>query len=370
MLVDKSDTETSTVSAGAAPNPVDTGSRRRAEVTRFDVMFAAAALAAELLVAIVPLVSAAPMAVALALHLFVVAALAYALYRRRLEDADLSAPLLAMIATSTAGPVGALVGLAALAWLARPALPSALLDAWYNRIALSTTVDPSTQLSERVASGRVIDTSGPLPQALVGIIHHGTLEEQQAALGLVARFFHMNYLAALSDALHSDIPVIRVQAAAVASRIRPRLAQEVNCRLGEAADLLRASQAQDARGKVQARHLQLIRELDLAIASRLLDKPIEDAAAATATHLASSIDCMQLPLPVRNSLEASAVLQALEGHLIASGEFKSLRLLRARGRLASRGLPRSRLRPNPRIGAQFRASTSKSPKTAAAAGLT
>lgn len=318
---------------------------RCAEVTRFDVVFALAAAMAELLVVAMPLITRLPIEIALALHLIVISALGFALYRRRQAQADLTAPLLILIAASTAGPVGGVIGLMALAWLSRPAQPSVLLEAWYNRIALSTSVDPETQLADRIASGRVIDTSAPPPLALVGIVRHGTLQERQAALGLVARFFHMNYLAALSDALRSDVPVIRVQAAAVAARIRPRLAEEVLRRLRLAADILRDGIPPRMREKSQFVRLQLIREIDQAIASQLLDKPVIDAASAMAARLAGSVDCRTLALHDSQTFEARAGLEALEARLIAAGDFRLLRLLRRRRQLVSRGLGLARVRP-------------------------
>lgn len=314
---------------------------RRARVSAFEICHAAAALAAEGGLTLATYLIHLPMTAALVVHLLIVATLAGSLFRRRAETVDLSAPLLTLIATSVAGPLGALVGVLSLAWLARPVAPAPLLQAWYDRIALSTTVDPETELSDRIASGRVLDTSAPPPLALVGIIRTGTLEERQAALGLIARFFHMNYLAALSDALSSDVPVIRVQAAAVAARIRPRLAEETDRRIAEAADLLRDSE----RPAAHDRSLQLVRELDQAIESGLIDKPVADAAAAIAARLTADIDCLALPLRVTATLEDMARLDAFERRLIATRQFARLRILRRRRRLVAHGFHRVRTMP-------------------------
>ena len=149
----------------------------RAQVSSFEVRYALAAVAAEMVLVLASVVAGLPTAAALVLHLFVIAGLAWALYQRRRDGADLSAPLLTLIAVSACGPVGAVIGLGALLWLSGRAQPSALLQAWYDRIAMSTTVDDETKLSDRVASGRVIDTAAPAPLALVGVIRTGTLEE-------------------------------------------------------------------------------------------------------------------------------------------------------------------------------------------------
>lgn len=333
------------------PVASDDDASPRAAVSGFEIRYALSAAAAEGLVVLLSYLTRLPIAAALALHLAIVVALAWSLAQRRETGADLSAPLLTLIATSTAGPVGALIGLLALVWLARPAQPSSLLQAWYDRIALSTTVDDETKLSDRVASGRMLDAAAPPPQALVGVVRSGTLAERQAALGLVARFFHMNYLAALSDALRSDVPVIRVQAAAVASRIRPTLAHEIERRLAAAADLLRQPPPGSGRSYPYADRLQLVREFDQAIGSGLLDKPLEDAAGAMAERLAASVDCLRMPLRRVATLEDLAHLDAFEQRLITSGQFARLRMLRRRRRLAARGFLRIRasaaLKPAP-----------------------
>lgn len=335
-------------SPGAAPPSPGSATSPRAQVGPFEVRFALGAAIAEVAIVLLSHLTGVPFAAALALHFAVISALAFALYRRRRSDADLSAPLITLIATSTAGPVGAVLGLAALAWLARPAQPPALLESWYNRIAMSTTVDTETQMSDRVASGRVIATTAPPPQALAGVIRDGSLVERQAALGLIARFFHMNYLSALADALRSEVPVIRVQAAAVASRIRPRLADEIEKRIAAAADLLRRDeQSQTPRSHATGHRLQLIREFDQAIASGLLDQPVADAAAAIAARLAGSIDCARIALPQAGALDAYARLDAFEKHLIDNRDFKRLRLLRRRRLLAGSGLQHARLKAWP-----------------------
>ncbi|MCB1505067.1 MAG: hypothetical protein KDJ47_08835 [Hyphomicrobiaceae bacterium] len=325
------------------------GSRPRAEIARFDVGFAAVAALGELAVVGLALRPAVPFIVPLALHLMLLTVLAYALYRRRQVEADLSAPLLTLISLSAAGPVGAIVSLSMLNWLRHPAQSAPLLDAWYARIAMSSTVDKETQLADRVASGRVLNTRAPPPDALVDVIQNGSLQERQAALGLVARFFHVNYLAALTQALGSDIPVIRVQAAAVASRIRPRLADEVTRRLLRAAELLQPHLVSEPRSTATfSDRLAIMRELDAAIASRLLDKPVEDAARQTAGKIAASIDYMALPLQQRDSIDGIARMHALEAHLLSVRDFQAFRLLARRRDLARRGYLRIRRWPKQR----------------------
>jgi hypothetical protein len=323
--------------------------QRRALVTRRDVILALVALAGEAVVLGMSCVPALPVETALLLHLGIVFLVGFLAYRRRAENADLTSSLLVLLLVSVAGPIGALLSLPALAWLRRPAQPSALLAAWYERIAMSTRLDEQTQLSDRVASGRVIDTTAPPPEALRAVIRSGSRDERQSALGLIARFFHPNYLPALCDALKCEEPVIRVQAAAVAARLRPRLADDV-ARLVSAAtdDLHDASMGRAAAARLKKR-LEMVRHLDAAVSSSLLDKPLQDAADAVARRLAASIDGLSLPLRRRDTPDGMVRLAALEQRLLASAQFAQFRLLRRRRRLAAKGFCKVRPWPQRRM---------------------
>lgn len=320
----------------------------RAEVGRWEATFAGAALVGELAIVAAATLARFPLALAFAAHFAIIAGLVYAIYLRRGGDADLTAPLFTLIAVSAAGPVGALVSVAALALLRRPVLQSDLLTAWYHRISHSVTVDPQTQLSDRIASGRVMNARAPAPDALIAVVANGTLEQRQAALGLIARFFHPNYLDALAAALKSDVPVIRVQAAAVAARIRPRLAEQVASWLATATGLP-ANAGSGTQPRVDRdemrRQLALLRDLDAAIRSGLLDAPLASAADRVAARLSAGLDCLRLPLERNEPVDDVARLTAFEQRLITSGEFKRLRLLRARRRLAIHGFARVRRWP-------------------------
>lgn len=323
----------------------------RAVIGRWDLAFAGAALAGELAIVAIAVATRLPLALAFAGHFVILAGLVHAIYRRRGANADLTAPLFTLIGVSASGPVGALVAVLALAFLRRRVPHSDLLSAWYQRISHSITVDPQTQLSDRIASGRVIDTRTPAPEALIAVMANGSLAQQQAALGLIARFFHPNYLDALAAALKSDVPVIRVQAAAVAARIRPHLAQQVGAMLATSAGLL--ADADGGKGGVDAatvkQRLAIMRDLDAAIRSGLLDAPVVQSADRVAARLTDGLDCLGLRLQRTDTVEGSARLIAFEQRLIASGEFQRLRQLRARRRLAQQGYARVRRWPGKHV---------------------
>lgn len=141
---------------------------------------------------------------------------------------DVTARALIICATAAAGPIGVLAGwLFSRASAERPAAASPLLDEWYRRIALSAEIDPVTELCDNVASGRTMNLASPVPQSFLSVMVSGPISDQQTALGLIARRFHPDYLPALTRALRSPEPVIRVQAAAVVARIRDELQERV-----------------------------------------------------------------------------------------------------------------------------------------------
>ena len=144
---------------------------------------------------------------------------------KRISDAggNTTGPVILAIAVAATGPIGALGSLIAGVRPGRNRVSPRLLQQWYQRIALSADVDQITRLCDDVASGRHVGLTTPPPQSFVTVLERGTLAERQAALGLMARHIHPAYLPALKAALQSSEPIIRVQAAAVATKIRPEL---------------------------------------------------------------------------------------------------------------------------------------------------
>ena len=134
---------------------------------------------------------------------------------------------IAILATLAAGPFGA-VGALLLPWLTRRSVDNTeLLKSWYERIALSAATDPLTHQSDQISIGRSADLHAPMPAAFADLFATGSVADRQSALGMIARKFHPDYLPALRTALSSPDAIVRVQAAAVAARIRPELEKRV-----------------------------------------------------------------------------------------------------------------------------------------------
>ena len=195
----------------------------------------------------------APILLLLAGHVGVVGLMALLLLRRLRTGSDGGFALLAIMGTLATGPFGAAGALLMPLLARRNADNEALLSAWYQRIALSAEQDAFTKLSDRVAIGRAANLAAPAPQPLFELFQSAQVSDQQTALGIIARSFHPGYLPVLKLALDSPEPVIRVQAAAVAARVRDQLNVHVRTLFARAADpTLLAATAVDVAAELRA----------------------------------------------------------------------------------------------------------------------
>ncbi len=150
------------------------------------------------------------------------------------RDGAYAAYYLTLLATLSTGAAGAALSVVALVLLWRQRPNTAMLDEWYDRISQAGDVAPMTALTTKIAMGRSVDTDGALPHSFEQVINRGSLHDQQAALGLIARRFSPEYAPALRAALVSSEPVIRVQAAAVAVKVRGEAASALSLAIRQA----------------------------------------------------------------------------------------------------------------------------------------
>lgn len=218
--------------ARAAPSPAHPAATARGTASQLGIVLTALGVA-EVGLALAHLVLGWGLVLVLLLHTAIVAAAASHLLRPTSPGADMTPRALIVLATAIAGPIGALAGWLFVQAASQPAPPSPLIEEWYRRISLSAEIDPVTELCDNVASGRTMNLASPVPQSFLSIMISGTVADQQTALGLIARRFHPDYLPALTRALRSPEPVIRVQAAAVVARIRDQLQARVRARIAE-----------------------------------------------------------------------------------------------------------------------------------------
>lgn len=293
----------------------------------------------------------APIVVLLVLHALVVFALILRVRAGMRRGEDVGTAVVLCIAVAIAGPFGA-VGGACLDWLSAQGQEHRdRLARWYARISLSIESDEVTQLSDNIVIGRSMDLGAPPPQSFSRIIEHGSIGDKQAVLGLVARRFHPHYLPTLKRALLSSEPVIRVQAAAVAARVRGPLTEDVRRQVETLAALPPGAEA-----------LRLSREIELSAASGLVEDLQSDAAMAAASKAREmSLTAIEgeasqvLKGTGRKGLHSLAdaiVRRDLEAKLLAEGRYGEFRTLRrafafptmGRLRLRALGKPTRRYR--------------------------
>lgn len=298
-----------------------------------------AALAGEIGLLLAAQKRSLPIAVLLVVHL-IICAMLFSLAARRARAGENTIPaLLAGLLTLVAGPAGAGMALVGLMLGGRTRPRPELLEEWYDRIALTQKPDPTQQLCDRVAIGRSLDLAGPAPHSFADVVSRGTIAERQAALGLIARHFSPEYAAALHAALKSEEPVIRVQAAAVAARVREGLERRL-------VDLFRQA---ETSGLTPAHALQLASEINGAASSGLLDESTAMRAERIAKGLqggvltgqnARIIDLAALLSARRRQGGPAAVrrmMKAIETELIRAGDYARLRALRRLARVAVKG---------------------------------
>lgn len=264
----------------------------------------------------------------LVIHLLSMALLAGLIIALSRSGRDSTHAILALIAGAATGPVG-IMGAAVLALGEhRSRAPSRLVTAWYERIALSTTVAPEERLCEDVNVGRTIDLGAPLPASYADAMITGPLGDRQAILGHIARHFHPAYLPTLKIALASPEAVLRVQAAAVAAHISPKVRRS----FAGAAD----AAARAPTDPLTA--LGLLDDLETLADCGLLDESERQRAEALATRLGDTVLAAlgrgTLPLPHASDVAEAARLEVrLERLLIARRRFADLRAHRTARRL-------------------------------------
>jgi hypothetical protein len=257
-------------------------------------------------------------------HFGIVGLLAAALTWRFERGEDTALAQLTLVTTLVMGPLGALATLLILPWAGVGGPRAELLSAWYERIARSQVVEPASALSEAVASGRTLDLSAPVPPSFSDVIDHGSLAARQKALGLIARKFHPEYARALKAALRSGEPVVRVQAAAVAARVRGQL----QARIRDLVDRLESLAAEPRAALAAAA------ELDAAASSGLLMEGDRQRASAAESRLrqvaAADRGLLVAPLPL-------AERTLLETELLDGGRFAEFRRARRVARIVGHG---------------------------------
>jgi len=191
----------------------------RLEVALSDVLVALLTSACSLAVLAYGLSALASVTVFVLLHLAVLIVPAAFLGLRTRRNGELTVPVVLLLATFAAGPVGAL-GCALMALVLWRQGPSPLrLQDWYDYIAGVVARGRLKSIHDELISDRLLaDPAAQVPR-FRPILHGTSIEEQQRVLGVIGRRYHPDFRAVLRKALRNKDGFIRAQAAAVASRL-------------------------------------------------------------------------------------------------------------------------------------------------------
>jgi hypothetical protein len=153
------------------------------------------------------------------LHLAVVGVPALFFAMRAYRNGDLTIAVLLLVATATAGPIGA-IGCACMAFSLWWRLPAPVrLRSWYEYIAGVAARRPVARIHDEMVSGRLpADPHAQVPR-FAPILQGSSVETQQRVLGVVGRRYHADLRPILRKALRNRNGFIRAQAAAIASRL-------------------------------------------------------------------------------------------------------------------------------------------------------
>lgn len=214
---------------------------------------------------------------ALAIHLSLVTAIVAIAFR--LWAADPAIAVIGGFAMLTTGPAGVLA--AGLAWLrlrtsagSRDGVPAQV-----RRIPSRDDGDVAAQISDAISEGRAARPASRPPAAFHRVVEEGTFDEGQALLGLIGLRYHPDYFPLLQKALKSRRSGLRVQAAAVHTKLRAHYAERLRHTLAQP-----HAAATDETGAAA-----VLKELGTCIASGFLDPSESKAASENARAIALAL---------------------------------------------------------------------------------
>lgn len=136
------------------------------------------------------------------------------------ENENAAMVSIAGIATIVGGPIGA-IGAAMLFLKERKEGGSTQPDeAWRTHLSGRESEDKSEVFFNEVCDGRTVDRASGVVVALEQVLRSGTLLDKQAALATIATHYGTEFRTVLFEAIRDPSPPVRVQAAAVLTKLR------------------------------------------------------------------------------------------------------------------------------------------------------
>ncbi len=300
-----------TVVLGSGSGPI----RRDVDVAAGKIYFAAAAITESLLF-VAYLLGRVQLETLLIAHAFVSIFAVLFLVREIRMRGRFGRMAVVVLATALGGPVGA-IGSALVIALSKP-LGNAdkIRELWFKVLSGEMPNKAGEDLYRLIRDDRVLETLHRSPQNFDDILDSGTLRQKQAVLAVLAAQYSPELRPLLEQALKSETPAIRVQSAALITKLRisavrrlrellsgdPTSAADRNARLASALDLLDLLRGGllDASQSMQAQNTT----------RRILEELIEDVSEEESLRL----QCCQTLLERRLFTHAATLLKSLPKH--------------------------------------------------------
>jgi len=213
-----------------------------------------------------------------------------------------------------AGPLGGVGAVVMMQIVSRMKDGSHRLASWYEQLSAPANVDAPSELHERLAAGRMARPVAADIKQFVKVMRKGSDREQQIVLGFIGLRFNPDYRHALHLALASPQASIRVQAAAVFTKLRARykaLLKQCLGRCGEA-------------GLKQQDMLEITRGVLEALESGFLDPSETRQAQLTVRSLCQKLEQAKIAENADNEVEllAGRLLALEDQHEVISARGK------------------------------------------------
>ena len=277
-----------------------------------DILICVLVAIAEILLVIVGIHGVISLPIMLLVHCAIMLGVTLVLDQRERFHQDSRVLAVAVVTTAVSGPIGAALTALLGVYLRYRKLETELLAKWYERISGHTGADPVLELHERIQAGRTLNPYVDARARFAAILRSGPLDEKQRVLSIITQKYHPSFAPLLDLALRNQDPPIRVQAAAVAARLK----EHERVKLKDT--LARATASLDDGAQVD-----LAREISAAIGSGLLDE--QDAAVARSQARELLSDAIHREIDVdAASLLLAELLARDEDHLGAASVLEPL----------------------------------------------
>lgn len=271
----------------------------------------------------------------LLVHCGIMLAVTLVLDQRERAGMDSRVLAVAVVTTAVSGPIGAAFSALLGVYLRLRKLNTELLANWYDRIAGHAELDPVEELYERIQAGRTLNPHVDARARFGAILRSGPLDEKQRVLSIITQKYHPGFAGLLQLALRNEDPPIRVQAAAVAARLKENERLKVRQAVTDAENLSPddVSRRLDIVGRIAGSlAMELLDEQDAASARTLAKEVCRDLTTRQPDDTRAHLQLAFLLMQEKAYDEAAAYLQQLvaRGSMAAHAPLKTCLLQRRR----------------------------------------